>query len=60
MLISWALARLIKTLLFGVAVHDPVSFSIPPFVLLAIGIAASLLPMYRAINIDPARSLREE
>jgi predicted permease len=56
---SWALARWIKTLLYGVAEHDPVSFSIPPVVLVAVAILASLLPLYRAIRIDPAKSLRE-
>ena len=56
---SWALARWVKTLLYGVAEHDLVSFSIPPVVLLTVAIVASLLPMYRAVRIDPARSLRE-
>ena len=56
---SWALARWIKTLLYGIAEHDPVSFSIPPVVLATVGILASLLPMYRAVRIDPAQSLRE-
>jgi predicted permease len=56
---SWALARWIKTLLYGVAEHDLVSFSLPPVVLAAVAILASLFPMYRAVRIDPAKSLRE-
>jgi putative ABC transport system permease protein len=56
---SWALARWIKTLLYGIAEHDPVSFSVPALVLPTVGILASLLPMYRAARIDPAQSLRE-
>ena len=56
---SWALARWIKTLLYGIAVHDPVSFSVPAVVLVAAGLLASLLPMYRAVRVDPAQSLRE-
>jgi putative ABC transport system permease protein len=56
---SWALARWIRTLLYGVAPHDLVSFSIAPVVLVTVAIFASLFPMYRAIRIDPAKSLRE-
>jgi putative ABC transport system permease protein len=57
---SWALARWVRTLLYGVATHDPVTFSIAPVVLVTAAILASLFPMYRAIRIDPAESLREE
>ena len=56
---SWAMARWIESLLYGVAGHDLVSFSLPPVVLVAVGLLASLLPMVRAARIDPARSLRE-
>jgi putative ABC transport system permease protein len=56
---SWALARWIKAILYGIAEHDPISFSIPPVVLGTVGILASLLPMFRAVRIDPAQSLRE-
>lgn len=57
---SWAMARWIRTLLYGVAPHDAVSFSIAPAVLVAAAVVASLVPMYRAIRIDPAESLRQE
>jgi ABC-type antimicrobial peptide transport system permease subunit len=56
---SWALARWLRTLLYGIAEHDPVSFLLPAVVLAAVGILASLLPMYRAVTIDPAQTLRE-
>jgi putative ABC transport system permease protein len=57
---SWVLARWIRTLLYGVATHDSLSFSIAPVVLVTAAIVAGLLPMYRAVRIDPAESLREE
>lgn len=57
---SWALARWIRSVLYGVAAHDPVSFSIAPAVLVMVAVPASLLPMWRAVRIDPAESLREE
>ena len=56
---SWALGRWIESLLYGVPGHDPISFSLPPVVLVVVGILASLFPMIRAARIDPAVSLRE-
>ncbi|MGH9659877.1 MAG: FtsX-like permease family protein, partial [Bryobacteraceae bacterium] len=56
---SWALAHWIKALLYGIAEHDSASFSIAPVVLVAVALIASLLPVYRAARIDPAKSLRE-
>lgn len=56
---SWALARWIQSLLYGIPGHDPVSFSLPPVVLVAVGTLASLLPMLRAARMDPVKSLRE-
>jgi predicted permease len=56
---SWALVRWMESLLYGVAGHDAVSFSLPPVVLIAVALLASLLPMVRAARIDPVKSLRE-
>jgi predicted permease len=56
--VSWALARWIKTLLYGIAEHDLLAFSIPPVVLVAVAILAALVPMSRALRIDPAETLR--
>jgi putative ABC transport system permease protein len=58
--VAWALARWIRTLLFGVAAHDVMSFSMAPVVLVAVGVLANLFPVYRAIRIDPVKSLRED
>ena len=57
--ISWALARVTRTLLFGVVEHDAVSFSAAPVVLTLVAILAGVFPMYRATRVDPAQSLRE-
>lgn len=56
---SLALARWVKSLLYGITEYDPVSFSISPVVLVTVAILASVIPVCRAIRIDPARSLRE-
>jgi putative ABC transport system permease protein len=55
----WILTRWISSLLYGVAIHDALSFLLPPVALIGVGLAASLLPMLRAARIDPATSLRE-
>jgi predicted permease len=56
---SWAMARWIASLLYGVGGHDALSFLAPPVALVGVGLLASLLPMIRAARIDPATSLRE-
>ena len=50
--------RWIASLLYAVPSHDAVSFLLPPVLLVAIALIASLLPMVRAAHIDPATSLR--
>jgi putative ABC transport system permease protein len=57
---SWVLTRWIKSLLYSVPEHDPRSFAVAPMVLIAVALIASTFPIFRAIRIDPAKSLREE
>ncbi len=57
--IAAALARLIASLLFGIAVHDPLSFALPPIALATAALLAMIFPVWRAARIDPARTLRE-
>jgi len=56
--VSWMLAHLIQSLLYGVAAHDPLSFTVPPMVLAVVALFASVIPTLRALRIDPAESLR--
>jgi putative ABC transport system permease protein len=56
---AWFLVRWMGSLLYGVAIHDVVSFSLPPAVLITVALLASLMPMVRAARIDPAKSLRD-
>lgn len=50
---------LLRSLLFGVDAHDPLTFAAAPAVLLAAALAASWLPALRAARVDPAAILRE-
>jgi putative ABC transport system permease protein len=57
--ISWMLARLVATLLFGLQPHDPATLVAAAVILAAIGGLAGWLPARRASRIDPANVLRE-
>jgi putative ABC transport system permease protein len=57
---SFALTRLIATMLFGVAPTDPLTFSAVSVILLGIAVLASWLPARRATRIDPIAALRSD
>ncbi len=54
-----ALSRLLRSLVFGVTTHDPLSFTAVPLVLLAVAGVASWLPARGAARLDPSVVLRE-
>jgi predicted permease len=54
------LARLMKSLLFGVTPFDPLTFAVMPAVLLAATVLACYFPARRAAAVDPAETLRAE
>jgi predicted permease len=55
-----AVARMLRTLLFGVSPLDPLSFAAVPFVLAAASVLASLLPASRVAAINPVDALKNE
>jgi putative ABC transport system permease protein len=55
-----ALARVLKSLLFGVGPHDPVSFVGVALLLVVVSALATLLPARRAASIQPMDALRAE
>ena len=55
-----ALVRVMTTLLYGVDQHDPGTFSAVAAIMLLVGIAATLVPAWRATRVDPIVTLRSE
>ena len=53
-------SRVLATWLYGVSPHDPVAFLVGPAVLLAVAVAACLIPARRATRVDPVNALRAE
>jgi len=52
--------RLVKSLLFGITTHDPVTLLVAPTSLIVITVVACLLPAARAARVDPMLALRAE
>jgi len=57
---AWALTRYLQSMLYGVTALDGATFAVMPVVLVALAIASSVLPAWRASRIDPMTTLREE
>ncbi len=57
---SVLLRGVLAKLVFGVGSIDPTAYVFAAFVLLAVAIAASILPAWRAASIDPVRALHSQ
>jgi putative ABC transport system permease protein len=58
--VSFVLARLIASQLWGVSAHDPLTLVVVPFLLLIIGVLACWIPARRATHVSPVVALRYE
>ncbi len=56
---SLALTRLISGMLYRVSATDPATFAAIAFLFLAVALAASFVPAYRATRVDPLEALRQ-
>jgi putative ABC transport system permease protein len=57
---AFVLTNFIRSLLFGVAPTDPLTFTVIPLVLATVALVACWLPARRAANVDPMEALRCE
>ena len=57
---AWALSRVLRRILVGIAPNDPMMLAATAAFLTAVSVAACLLPAYRAARIDPVVALRAE
>jgi len=54
------LSHVLTTLIYGVQATDAPTYATVAVLLVAVGLAASMIPAYRATLIDPIRTLRDE
>jgi putative ABC transport system permease protein len=57
---SFALMRVLKTLLFGVSAADPLTLTASALLLLMVALLACWIPARRAAKVDPMIALRCE
>jgi ABC-type antimicrobial peptide transport system permease subunit len=57
---AFALTRLMRSVVYGVTTHDPITFFLLPVVVLGATLVASYFPARRAARVDPARTMRAE
>lgn len=57
---AWIVSRLLKSFLFGVSEHDPLTVAAVACLIVVCGLAAAFVPARRAASIDPMQALRTE
>jgi putative ABC transport system permease protein len=58
--LALGVTRVLRSMIFGVSPHDPLTIVVVVLVLLVVVLAASYLPARRAMEVDPMVALRNE
>jgi ABC-type antimicrobial peptide transport system permease subunit len=58
--VALALGRVVSSLIYGVRPTDPMTFAAVSSLLIAVGVLATIVPAYRAMRVEPVRTLRDE
>jgi len=58
--IALVAARALRSLMYGISEADPLTFSAAAAFFIAMGLAAGILPAWRAARVDPMAALRAE
>jgi ABC-type antimicrobial peptide transport system permease subunit len=58
--LAFGLTRLMSSQLYGVNPVDPLTYSLVATGLIAVALAASYVPAWRAARVDPMKALRQE
>ena len=58
--LAWFSTRMVEAMLYGIEPTDPATFATIPLLLVAVGVAATLVPAVRATRVAPTEALREE
>lgn len=58
--VTLALSGMLGDVLIGISPRDPLVFITAPLLLLSVGLAAALLPAYRASTLNPVDAIRHE
>jgi putative ABC transport system permease protein len=53
-------ARILASRLFGIGPQDPISFAVAGGCLIVVAALATLLPVWRAMRIEPMVALRQD
>jgi ABC-type antimicrobial peptide transport system permease subunit len=56
--VALLLARLVTSLLYGVAATDPLTFAVIPILLVLVSAVATYVPAWRASRVNPVDALR--